>query len=96
MVEYFYEWIQNIAFFLVLATVVIQIIPENSYRKYIRFFMGLLLIVMLSGPILKIFGMQYQFSKFYSSAEYKQKVKEMEEAAKYLENVSLEDVLNEN
>lgn len=94
--EYFYEWIQNIAFFLVLVTAVIQIIPDNSYRKYIRFFMGLLLILMLSGPILKAFGMQQKFSEIYNSAGYKQRVKEMEETTKYLENISLEDVMDGN
>lgn len=92
--EYFCEWIQNIAFFLVLVTVVIQIIPDNSYRKYIRFFMGLVLIVMLAGPILKVFGMQQEFWEIYNGAEYKQKVKEIEETTKYLENISLEDVIN--
>lgn len=92
--EFFYEWIQNIAFFLVVVNVVIQMIPDNSYRKYIRFFMGLLLIVMLSGPIIKAFGMQQKFSEIYTSAEYKQKIKEIEETTKYLENISLEDVMN--
>lgn len=92
--RYFYEWIQNTAFFLIVLTAVIQIVPDNSYRKYIRFFMGLLLIVMLSEPILKAFGMQQKFSEVYSGAQYRQTVKEMEEAAKYLENISLEDVVN--
>lgn len=94
--EFFYEWIQNTAFFLVLVTVVIQLVPDNSYRKYIRFFMGILLIVMMSGPILNVVGMRQTFSEIYTSAAYQQKVREMEEAAKYLENKSLEDVINGN
>lgn len=92
--EFFYEWIQNIAFFLVLVTAVIQIIPDNSYRKYIRFFMGLVLIVMLAEPVLHAFGMQQKFSKIYDSAEYQKKRREIEETTKYLENISLEDLMN--
>ena len=72
MLEYIYEWMENIAFYLVIVEAVIQMIPGESYKKYIRFFAGLILILMLSGPILKIFGMtefqhgEYQKREFFS------------------------------
>lgn len=90
MVEYLYQWIENVAFYLVLLTVAMHLIPNNNYKKYIRFFTGLILIIMLSGPILKIFGMEQDFFSFYESAEYQQKIKEIEEATKYLEDISIE------
>ena len=58
MIAFFYQWLQNIAFYLILITAIIQIIPNHSYKKYIRFFTGLILIVMLSEPIMKAIGMQ--------------------------------------
>lgn len=91
--EAFYHWIEKIAFFLVMVTAVIQIVPNNSYRKYIRFFMGLLLIVMLSNPLLKLVGMQQTFSEIYNSAQYRQQLKEIEGTTKYLEDISLEDAV---
>lgn len=94
MFEYLYEWLQNIAFYLVLITAVMHIIPNNTYTKYIRFFTGLVLVVMLTGSILKVFGMEQKFTEIYVSEEYKQKRREIEEATKYLENVSLEEELN--
>ena len=45
MIAFFYQWLQNIAFYLILITAIIQIIPNHSYKKYIRFFTGLILIV---------------------------------------------------
>ena len=33
-----YQWLQNIAFYLILITAIIQIIPNHSYKKYISFF----------------------------------------------------------
>ena len=85
---YLYEWIENIAVYMVIITVAMQMVPNNSYKKYIRFFTGLILIIMMSGPILKIFGMEQEFEEFYKSAEYEQKVKEIERATKYLEDFS--------
>lgn len=47
---------------------------------------------MLADPILRVFGMEVKFTEVYNSAEYKQKIKEIEEKTKYLEHVSLEDI----
>lgn len=85
---YLYEWIENVAVYMVIITVAMQMVPNNSYKKYIRFFTGLILIIMMSGPILKIFGMEQELEEFYKSAEYEQKVKEIEGATKYLEDFS--------
>lgn len=85
MFAYLYEWIENIAFYMILITALVQMIPNNSYQKYVRFFTGLILILMLSGPIFKVFGIEQEFQEFYQSAEYQQKVKEIERGAAYLE-----------
>lgn len=90
MFDYLYEWIENVAFYLVILTIAIQLIPDNSYKKYIQFFVGLILVLMLSEPILKIFGMEDDFYVFYENAEYEQKVKEIEKSTKYLEDISIE------
>lgn len=91
MFEYLYQWMENVAFYLVILTVAMQMIPNKSYQNYIRFFTGLILVVMLSGPILKIFQMEDSFQEFYNKMEYKQKMKEIEDATKYLEDISIED-----
>lgn len=56
MFEYLYEWLQNISYYLILVTAVTYVLPSGSYRKYIRFFTGLVLIFMLLTPVLNLFG----------------------------------------
>lgn len=90
MFEYLYQWIENVAFYLVLLTVAMQMIPNNNYKKYIQFFSGLILVLMLAGPVFKVFGMEQEFAEFYEHAEYQQRMEEIEEATKYLEDISIE------
>ena len=90
MFEYLYQWIENVAFYLVILTVAMQLIPNNNYKKYIQFFSGLILVLMLAGPVFKVFGMEQEFTEFYKNAEYQQKIEEIEEATKYLEDISNE------
>lgn len=51
------EWIQNISVFLIVSAAVLHAVPGKDYRKYIRFFTGLILILLLADPILKLSGM---------------------------------------
>lgn len=47
---------QNLAVYMILVTAFLQALPENSYRKYVRFFCGLLLTVLLAQPVLDLMG----------------------------------------
>ena len=74
MLAYIYDWIENITFYLVLVVAVLHMGPGDGYKRYIRFFVGLILILMLSGPILKMWGMN-EFPK----EEYERRLQEIEE-----------------
>lgn len=49
-----YQWVRTLAVFYILFTAVLQLIPDKKYERYIRSFMGLLLIYILSVPLLSI------------------------------------------
>ena len=49
-----YQWVRTLAAFYILFTEVLQLIPDKKYERYIRSFMGLLLIYILSVPLLSI------------------------------------------
>lgn len=74
MLEYIYEWMENIACYLVIVVAVIHMVPSESYKRYIRFFVGMILILMLANPILKLWGMS-EFPK----EEYEKRLQEIEE-----------------
>lgn len=88
MFEYIYQWLQNLAFYMILVTIVIQVLPNNSYQKYIRFFSGLILVILLAAPLMKVLGMEESLSEIYHSAEYEQAQKEMEEAGEYFRELA--------
>lgn len=89
MLDYIYQWIENLAFYLVIIVAVIQMVPGENYKKYIRFFAGMILILMLAGPVFKVFG-AWEFH----NQEYHKELERIEDATTYLENmIGEEDVL---
>ncbi|MEE0884455.1 MAG: stage III sporulation protein AF [Faecalimonas sp.] len=82
MLDYIYEWMENIAFYMVIVVSAMQMVSGESYKKYIRFFAGMILILLLTGPILKIFGMSE-----FQVTEYQKELEEIENATKYMEQI---------
>lgn len=56
MKEEIYSWMKNLAFFYILLTTVLHLVPDKKYERYVRLFMGLLLIFMLCTPVFALFG----------------------------------------
>ena len=86
MFTYIYDWIKNLVFYLILMTMLMQIIPDSDYKKYIRFFTGLVLILLLARPVFGIFHLEEEFDRIYHSIEYHQNVREMERAREVFES----------
>ncbi len=81
MFDFLYEWIQNLAFYLVMVTAVLHAVPGESYKKYVRFFTGLVLILMMLTPLLKIFGSDIDIAGLYDKEGYDRRLEEFIEDA---------------
>ena len=76
MFDFLYEWIQNLAFYLVMVTAALHAVPGENYKKYIRFFTGLVLILMMLTPLFKIFGADLDIEGLYNKEEYGRRLEE--------------------
>lgn len=91
MFEYLYGWMENLAGYLILVTAIMQLLPENSYQKYIRFFTGLVLVVMLAAPVLEMFGMQGEFKAACEQAVRTEERRMEQKIDKYMKDFNLEE-----
>lgn len=85
MLEGIYGWIQDISVYLIVMAAVMHAIPGKDYGKYIRFFSGLVLILLLSTPLLKLAGMEDTFRTLYRGKEYEMERQEIEKAEEIYE-----------
>ncbi len=51
MGEILLEWARNIIFFMVFLSVISHLLADASYEKYIRFFAGIVLILITVSPL---------------------------------------------
>lgn len=93
MLEQICGWIQDISVYLVVTAAVMHAIPGKDYGKYIRFFSGLILILLVAAPLLNLTGMQQTFDTLYKGNEYEMEKEEIERAAQLYESSLLSDII---
>ena len=60
-----YQWIQNLSVWLVLNAVILHLVPGKDYGKYVRFFSGMVLLLLFLEPMLKLTGTDGMITKLY-------------------------------
>lgn len=49
--EIVYQWALNLSYYLIITTLFLHLLPGKEYEKYVRFFVNLILVMMLLSPI---------------------------------------------
>lgn len=57
------DMVRMIAVFYLLEQIVLQLIPGERYERYVRFYLGLLLVLLLLQPVFQIFRLSEQLDQ---------------------------------
>ena len=57
------DMVRMIAIFYLLEQMVLQLIPGERYERYVRFYLGLLLVLLLLQPVFQIFRLSEQLDQ---------------------------------
>lgn len=71
-----YEWVKNIVFYQLIVSIIINMIPNDTYQKYIRFFLGMLFLVITIHPIFKMLNLTENIDHRYVQEMWKKELKE--------------------
>lgn len=93
--SYIYDWVKNLVCFYLLITVVLHLLPKKSYRKYVHFFSGILLTILVASPILSLIGDEEALRKKINQEEFFQGMDNIKMDTEYLEMTQKERYIRE-
>lgn len=93
--SYIYGWVKNLVCFYLLITVVLHLLPQKSYRKYIHFFLGILLTILVASPILSLLGNEEEILQKISQIEFFQDMDNIKLDTEHLETTQKELYIKE-
>ena len=76
MRETIYEWMKNLAVFYLFFTAVMNFLPDGRYHRYVRHFLGLLLILLLITPALRFFRLADVMTQNYVENSMREELRE--------------------
>lgn len=82
-----FGWVKNIAFYLILITAVLNALPDNHFKKYIKFFTGMVLIILLISPISRLLNIESNLDFSFIQKSYEIELEEMQEEIGNLEYI---------
>ena len=94
MLDAMYEWMKNLAFYLVIVTAALEVLPREAYRKYVRFFAGIVLILLILTPPLQVTGSLGTFQTKYRNHESELIRQEIMESREYFEEAEVFDLIS--
>jgi len=68
LIEILKVWVTNITIAIFFITAVEMLLPDNDMKKYAKFVLGLMLIVVIINPIIKIFNKNFDFYSYSNEA----------------------------
>ena len=74
--EFIYGYIKGICGFMLVLTLIFNLFPESTNKKYIKLFAGLLLLSLVMQPVFKMTNSNWNISKILS--EYSNENNSME------------------
>lgn len=87
MTEALYSWVESLVCYYILLSAVTKLLPDNSFKKYIQYYLGLLLILVMLAPVFQVTGIQKEIDRYVEEVEeplkereaWEQKAKSFEE-----------------
>ena len=81
-----FVWMKGIAVFLIFSGILLQILPDEKYRKYVRFILGLILMLLLADPLLRLTRQSDALTEKIRFFTLEQKREELQEEISHAED----------
>ncbi|MCI7813690.1 MAG: stage III sporulation protein AF [Lachnospiraceae bacterium] len=86
------QWIKEIICSICILGTVIHVLPNSSYRKYVNFYIGLLLILMVLKPLAEFFSLDTSFEEKMQIQTLKTELSELNIAWEGMEDLGVHKV----
>lgn len=65
--HYIYSWVKDIVIFMVLISVVTNLLGKSSYKKYLNLISGIILVILVISPFLKVFQLNNTLDYYFTT-----------------------------
>ena len=91
--EAVYRWVKNIIYYMIFLSVVNNLLADSKYGKYIRFFSGMVLILLVVSPFTGGLHLDEQISSMFKSISFQNDTDDLKQDLWGMEERRLDQVI---
>lgn len=93
--EAVYGWVKNIIYYMIFLSVVNNLLADSKYEKYIRFFAGMVLILLVVNPFTGSLRLDQQISSLFQSVTFQNDADDLKVELWGMEDRRLEQIISQ-
>ena len=93
--EAVYGWVKNIIYYMIFLSVVNNLLADSKYGKYIRFFSGMVLILLVVSPFTGGLHLDEQISSMFKSISFQNDTDDLKQDLWGMDERRLDQVIRE-
>lgn len=93
--EQFYSWVQTILFYMIFMNFMTNLLPGKAYAKYVRLFMGMVLILLVIRPLTESLRLDDQLARRFEEISFQEEAGELQGQLEEIERQRLEAIADE-
>lgn len=90
-----FEWIRNIVIYVVLNTIIMNLLGNSSYKKYVSIVSGMILVLIVITPVIKLLQLEPNFNFFFKSNDFAIEASEFEMELRQMEEEQVSMIFKE-
>lgn len=90
-----YEWIRNIVVYMILNTIIMNLLGRSNYKKYVNVASGMILVIIVISPLLSLLKLDDKIDYFFQTNHMVMESSEFENQLQYVEGRYRDTILAE-
>src|SRR5690554_3383120 len=90
-----YSWVKNIVFFLLIISIVNNLVGDNSYKKYINLVTGMILIILVVSPLTNLFNINEKIDYYFAKNTFEVDTEDISKKLIKIENEQKASIVKE-
>lgn len=90
-----YGWVRNITYYLILITVITNLLPNKKYEKYIKLFAGMVLILLVLKPLTGSLRLEDKITYYFESISFQNEAEDLKKEILGMEDFRLSQIISQ-
>ncbi len=90
-----YSWIRNIVIYMLMNTVILNLLGNKSYKKYVSIVSGMILVIIVVSPLIKLLKLEDKLDYYLEFNDYSIETSDFKNELKVMEAKQTDEIFSE-